>query len=50
VTSAQLSQKENQRDNLKMKMQELSDQRSYFCDSIGVLEEKVKSYQVYQQQ
>ena len=50
VTSAQLGQKANQRDNLKMKMQELSDQRSYFCESIGALEEKVKSYKIYQHQ
>ena len=43
VTQEALSRKKDQQDGLKMKMQELSDQRSFFNESISVLHEKIVS-------
>ena len=43
VTQEALSRKKDQQDGLKMKMQELSDQGSFFNESISVLHEKIVS-------
>jgi chromosome segregation ATPase len=47
VTQEETSKKFKQKEDLQVKMRELSDQQTYFHESIGTLETKISTYKNY---
>ena len=47
ITQEQVNMSLREKDNLQLRMKELSDQREYFCSSIGTLEGRITSFRGY---